>query len=117
MKLTERLNRFDRAPKLTRTRIICALSVAVIADGVQFLLLPLAWTFADSAVDVVAMILTMWLIGFHLLLLPTFAFEFIPVADALPTWTACVIAVIALRKRQERTVPPPPPATGPTVDV
>lgn len=117
MKLAEKLNRMSRAPKLTRARIVCALTLAVVADGLQFLLLPLAWTFAESAVDVVAMILTMWLIGFHLLLLPTFAFEFIPVADALPTWTACVIAVIALRKRQERTVPPPPPAAGPTIEV
>jgi hypothetical protein len=26
----------------------------------------------------------------------------------LPTWTACVIAVIALRKREQNATPPPP---------
>jgi hypothetical protein len=88
-----------RVPVLTRPRIILALTVALTADALQIALLPVAWTFAQSAVDVVAMILTMLLIGFHLLLLPTFVIEFIPVADMFPTWTGCVIAVIALRKR------------------
>ncbi len=48
------------------------------------------------------MVLTMWALGFHWLLLPTFALELVPALDDLPTWTACVIAVIALRKRAER---------------
>jgi hypothetical protein len=107
--ISQRTSRLLREPKLTRTRIVLAVAVAVIADGLQILLLPLAWTFAESAVDVAAMILTMWLIGFHLLLLPTFAVEFIPVVDLLPTWTGCVIAVIALRKRAQRTPPPTKP--------
>jgi len=29
----------------------------------------------------------------------------------LPTWTACVVAVIALRKREQRTLPTEKPAT------
>lgn len=106
-------SRLLRAPELTRTRIVLAVAVAVIADGLQILLLPFAWTFAESAVDVAAMILTVWLIGFHLLLLPTFAVEFIPVVDMLPTWTGCVITVIALRKREQRTPPPLPPDKPP----
>ena len=48
------------------------------------------------------MLLTMWALGFHWLLLPTFVVELFPAVDMLPTWTACVIAVIALRKRAER---------------
>ena len=80
--------------------------------------MPVAWTFAQSAVDVVAMLLAIWVIGFHLFLLPTFIIEFIPGVDMLPTWTACMIAVIALRKREQRGGPPvidvdPAPSTKP----
>jgi hypothetical protein len=50
--------------------------------------------------------LTVWIIGFHLLLLPTFVVELIPMADMLPTWTGCVAAVIALKKKGERASPP-----------
>ena len=81
--------------------MILALAVAVTADGLQFIFTPVP--FVDQAIDVAAFGLTAWVIGFHLLLLPTFAVEFIPVADMLPTWTACVIAVIALRKREQNT--------------
>jgi hypothetical protein len=87
-----------------------ALAVAVVADGLQILLLPLAWTFVEDAIDMVAMVLTTWILGFHLLLLPTFVIELIPYVDAIPTWTACVIAVIALRKREQNRPPPSPPA-------
>jgi hypothetical protein len=107
MKFTEQLQAMFRAPKLTRTRIVLAVAVAVTADSLQFFLGPLGWAFPDQAIDLLAMLLTAWAIGFHLLLLPTFVAELFPVVDMLPTWTACVIAVIALRKREQRTVSPP----------
>jgi hypothetical protein len=107
MKFAEKLSLMFRAPKLTRTRIVLALAVAVTADGVQFFLGPIGWAFIDQGIDVVAFVLTAWTIGFHLLLLPTFLVEIFPVVDMLPTWTACVIAVIALRKRDQNAVPPP----------
>lgn len=94
-----------QVPILTRTRVGCAYAVAVVADAVQFLLGPLGWAFADEAVDISAMILVWWLIGFHLLLLPTFVLEFLPVADMLPTWTGCVFIVVAIRKRQQAANP------------
>jgi hypothetical protein len=99
----EKLNIVFRTPHITRRRVILALAVAIVADGLQLLLEPIAWTFAQSAVDVVAMILTMWILGFHLLLLPTFLIELIPVVDSIPTWSACVVAVIALRKRNQNS--------------
>jgi hypothetical protein len=43
-----------------------------------------------------------WLLGFHLLFLPTFVLEILPVVDVIPTWTACVLAVIAIRRREKR---------------
>ena len=128
------LNPFRPKP-LTRKRILLAMAVAVIADGLQFggTLFggPLAWVGFVQTVDVVAMILTVLLLGFHPLLLPTFVVEFFPVVDMLPTWTGCVGAVILLRRRNQpgnvpppATVPPvqtgapkPPPASGPVIDV
>lgn len=107
MKPFEKWNRLFRVPRLTRTRIILALAIALVADALQFLLGPLP--FADQAIDIVAMALTSRVIGFHWLLLPTFAVEFVPLLDELPTWTACVVAVIALRKREQRASPPEEP--------
>ena len=61
------------APVLTRNRIRAAYAVAVTADALQLLLGPLGWAFADEIIDIVAMGLAWRLIGFHPLLLPTFA--------------------------------------------
>ena len=105
MNLPEKINRLSRLPPLTRLRIVLALAVAVVADGLQLLLGLVGWVGADQVIDVVAMGLTSWALGFHWLLLPTFAIELVPLLEDLPTWTGCVIAVIALRHRQ-RTAPP-----------
>ena len=94
-----KLNTLFAPRELSRARVVTAVTVAVMADLLQIVLLPVAWTFAQEVIDVVAMAVTMALLGFHLLLLPTFAVEFIPVVDMLPTWTGCVVTVIALRKR------------------
>ncbi len=95
-------------PKLTRGRMLFALAVAVVADGLQLLIGPLGWLIFDEIIDVVAMILIWPAIGFHLLLLPTFVVELFPLVDMLPTWTGCVAAVIALRKREQRASAVPP---------
>jgi hypothetical protein len=114
MRLPEPIRRAFQTPPLTRLRVGVALAVAVGADGLQLLLGPLGWLFVDEIIDVVAMILTVRLLGFHLLLLPTFVVEFLPLVDMLPTWTGCVAVVIALRKREQRVAaPPPPPIPGP----
>lgn len=105
MNLPEKFNRFARVPKLTWVRILLALLAAMTADGLQLLLGPVGWTFLDQIIDVAAMLLTSWLLGFHWLLLPSFILELVPIADEFPTWTACVIAVIVLRKRKRRQSP------------
>jgi hypothetical protein len=109
MKLPDKPNHLFRVPQLTRVRIVIALAIAVFADGLQFLLGPFGWAFFDQAIDVLAMGLMSWSVGFHWLFLPTFIVEFIPLTDMLPTWTACTIAVMALRKREQRAIPPPQP--------
>lgn len=104
------MHRMFEAPFLTRNRVRLAYGTAVVADATQLLLGPLGWPFADDIVDVIAMVLLWRIVGFHPLLLPTFALELVPVADMLPTWTACVALVLALRRRQQ-TAPPPPGTT------
>jgi hypothetical protein len=109
MNLPEKLRPLFRVPLLTRKRTLLALAVAVVADGLQLLFGPLGWAFIDQAIDCVAMVLVSRAIGFHVLLLPTFAVELVPVLDDLPTWTACAAAVIALRKREQNSSPRTPP--------
>ena len=106
MNLPEKFTEKLRAPQLTRTRMILALVAAVMTDGTQLalgLLGPLSWP-VDEAIDVFTMIVTSWLLGFHWLLLPTFVVKSVPLVDDLPTWTACVAAVIALRNRAQGKV-------------
>ena len=113
--LSDFLSRLE-APVLTPTRVRLAYATAVATDALQLILGPFGWAFADELLDVAAMTLTWRLLGFHPLLLPTFALEFLPVADMLPSWTGCVAIVIALRKRQQASMPPPP-SPGPIIDV
>ena len=54
----------------------------------------------DLSTDVLMTGLTVGLLGFHWVLLPTFLLESIPVVDAAPTWTAC-ISYVAWRRKQQ----------------
>ncbi len=87
---------------LSKRRMAITIAIAVIADGLQIPLQP--FPLAAPIIDVLAMIFTMSLLGFHVLLLPTFALELIPLVDMIPTWTGCVIAVIALKKKSEKNL-------------
>ena len=101
---------------ITRTRIVLALAIALATDAIQILLGPLGWTFFDEGMDLVAMVLISWIIGFHPLLLPTFVLEIFPVVDMAPTWTVCTAIVVALRRKapvspqtgSAHASPPPP---------
>ena len=84
-----------------------AYAVAVTTDVFQVFSGPLGWAFADEILDLIAMILIGRLVGFHVLLLPTFALEFLPVANLLPTWTGCTAIVVAIRRRQQSMTSPP----------
>ena len=115
-KLLDKFSLRFTAPRLTWARITLSISIAVIADFLQIALLPLEWAFIQQIIDVVAMVLTTLVLGFHPLLLPTFIVEFIPVVDMLPSWTGCVIAVIALRKRKEWIASNDKPQLGKSVE-
>lgn len=111
------------APRLTPKRMVLAMGIAVAADGLQILLTPIPG--ADQIIDIITALLISWTIGFHILLLPTFVVELVPVLDDLPTWIACTAAVIALRKREQSLQPPadpsvptkPAPPEKPVIDV
>jgi hypothetical protein len=99
---------------VTPSRIKAAYGVAIATDVLQFALGPFGWVLVDQILDVIALILTTRLLGFHPLLLPTFVLELVPIVDVLPTWTACVALVVATRKSQA----PLPSADQPvTIDV
>jgi hypothetical protein len=100
---------------LSNNRVRLAYAAAVAADLAQLLLGPFGLTLADEVLDVAAMAVISWLIGFHPLLLPTFVLELFPVVDLLPTWTGCVGLVIALRRRREAKSTTWP--RGPVIDV
>ncbi|MGH9141730.1 MAG: hypothetical protein ACRD2I_11410 [Vicinamibacterales bacterium] len=102
---------------LTPARVRAAYAVALTTDALQMVLGPFGWAFADEILDVIAAAATWRLLGFHPLLLPTFAMEFLPISDVLPLWTGCVALVIATRRRQEHASAPPPPSNGPVIDV
>jgi hypothetical protein len=114
VKLPEATSLLLRVPRVTLMRSVLALAVAVAADGLQFLLGPFGWAFVDQVIDVIAMGLTAGLLGFHVLLLPTFVLELVPLVQDLPSWTACVAAVIVWRKRQQR---PPKLPERPAIDI
>jgi len=99
MTICDTFNRLWHPAQLTRGRIAVALTAALVADGLQLLLQ--AIPFAPQAIDVAATLIVTLAIGFHVLLLPTFVIELVPLVDDLPTWTGCVLAVIALRRRKE----------------
>ncbi len=112
MGLIRIINNLFRPARLSRRRMLFAVAVAVVADGLQ---IPLQLPPLPQIIDVVAMVLTSAAIGFHVLLLPTFAIEFIPGIDMLPTWTGCVLAVLAHRRWEAKTQPPPPETKPPII--
>src|SRR4051812_3815035 len=82
---------------MTRSRVWSARGIALVADGIQWLLVPLfaggAPEGADLVVDLVTAALLTWLCGFHLAFLPAVVAEALPVIDLFPTWTAATLFV------------------------
>lgn len=113
--MTSIFSRLFERPTLTPARVRSAYAIAITTDVLQLILGPFGWAFVDEALDVAAMVLVSRTLGFHAVLLPTFALEFLPFTDMLPTWTGCVAILVALRRRQELITTPPAP--GPVIDI
>lgn len=90
--------------------------VAIAADVVQFAALPLfvegALSPLNDALDVAVAVALVWMLGWHIALLPTLIAELIPVVGIAPTWTTAV-AIIALARRK-RAVTSSPAAAAPS---
>lgn len=108
----------EPGPPLTTGRTAVALAVAIAADILQFpftlslvgsilsgIGAPLAGPLEalDLALDVITAGIEIGLLGFHWLLLPTAMLEGIPLLDAAPTWTACVLWVVRSRRKTTNT--------------
>ena len=87
-----------------------ALSVAIAADALQIVALPMfapgAFSPADTAIDLAAALVLSKLLGWHWAFLPTIFAEIIPAFDLFPTWTAAVLYV-GWRRRHDS-----PPGRG-----
>jgi hypothetical protein len=89
---------FDGMAKtLTRKQIWAARTLAVVADSVQILLLPLfaggAPEGPDTVLDLCMAVLMCSILGFHAALLPTILAEALPAVDLFPSWTLAVLYV------------------------
>lgn len=84
-------------------RLRTALFLAIIADVVQFVVLPLVVTGAaspaDDILDISVAVILSLLIGWHWEFLPSFLAELIPGVDLLPCWTIAV-AIVYRRSKQ-----------------
>lgn len=87
--------------QLTRFRI--ALVLAVVADALQFILLPFfiegAESPADDVLDVGVAAVLLYLLGWHWEFLPSFAAKLVPGVDLVPLWTLAVANVYRRSKR------------------
>lgn len=87
---------------ISRRRVIAARVLAVVADAIQFGLIPLfvegAASPLNGALDLVVGAAMVALVGWHWVFLPTFVVELLPLVDVAPTWT--VAAFIATRQRR-----------------
>jgi len=81
--------------------------VAIVADSIQIVLLPLfvagGLSPAVAIVDFAAAWTLSRLLGWHWAFLPTIIAELFPVLDLFPTWTAAMLYVTLRRARSAQT--------------
>src|SRR5215471_10046567 len=82
---------------LTPKQVWAARGIALAADALQVVFLPLFFGGATEGVDVVLDVVTaallVWLCGLHPAFLPTIIAEALPTADLFPTWTVATLFV------------------------
>ncbi len=88
---------------LTPNRLRLAWILAIAVDALQIGLFPATGTLStwlDKPLDLVAMGVLWYLVGWHWALLPTFVFELLPFVELTPTWTAALWLIARKRKAQ-----------------
>jgi hypothetical protein len=87
---------------LTPERINAARLIAVIADILQIILFPMFsqgfFSPLDDVLDFIVAILMYWLVGFHIVFVPSLIIKLLPIADEAPTWTIAVLIATHGRK-------------------
>ena len=91
-------------PFSTRTRFQVAMILAIVADALQIVLLPLFVEGAESPVDDILDLgigaVLMRLLGWHWEFLPSFFAKLLPGIDLAPFWTLAVWNVYRKSKRE-----------------
>ncbi len=94
-------------PKSQLTRFRIALVVAVVADALQFIFLPLFVEGVESPVEDVLDFgvagLLIYLLGWHWEFLPSFFAKLVPGVDLVPLWTLAAANVDRTTKRSAAT--------------
>jgi hypothetical protein len=84
------------APKSPRT-IWIARAIAVAADILQIAVFPASvegfLSPLSDGIDIVVCLVLTFLLGWHIVFLPTFIIKSLPFADLAPTWTIAVLIV------------------------
>lgn len=92
---------------LTRRRLWIARAIALVADGVQLVFLPLfaggAAEGFDAGLDVAVGAILCGLCGLHPAFLPAFVAEALPGVDLVPSWTLAVL--FATRNANVKALP------------
>jgi hypothetical protein len=80
-----------------RQRILLARAIAIAADAVQASLFMFtaegAISPVNDAIDVIACVVIVRLLGWHIAFLPSFVVKMLPMVDLAPTWTIAVLIV------------------------
>jgi hypothetical protein len=93
----------DKNPLSAMSSFRAAMILAIAADALQILVLPLfgegALSPADDILDVLVAFVLVRLLGWHWEFLPAFAAELVPGVDLVPFWTLAVVNVYRKWKR------------------
>ncbi len=88
-----------------------ALTIAILADAVQIVFLPMfvegAFSPLDDLLDVVVAWMLIRLLGWHWAFLPSFAAKLVPGVDLIPTWTMAVLAATRDMPSKRAEIEPP----------
>jgi hypothetical protein len=111
---------WDFLKTLKTPELRLAWAIAIIADALQILALPLfaagGLSPADDVLDLVVAVVLIRLLGWHWAFLPTLLAEAVPGMDLFPTWTVAVFFVtrqLSRNKEGEPEILPPGPAPAP----
>lgn len=98
------------APLSVRWRFQAAMILAIGADALQLLVMPMfsegALSPVDDVLDLALAAILVRLLGWHWEFLPAFAAELVPGVDLIPFWTLAVLNVYRKWKRMTTTAEP-----------